>query len=104
MKTQLEVMNLKVYIIMLCILDYMLTYMGIQFAYVNEANPIMDIFLQNNQYTLGFIFKILLTLMGLEMICVEIVNKKIMILNYILCLYLSISILHILYFLLWIKG
>jgi len=104
MKTQLKIIDLKVYIIMLCISDYILTCIGIQFSYVSESNPIMDIFLQNNQYTLGFIFKILLTLMGLEMICVEIVNKKIMILNYILCLYLSISILHILYFLLWIKG
>ena len=106
MKTQLKIMNLKVYIMMLCISDYILTYIGIQFGYVTELNPIMDVFLQNNQYTLGFIFKILLTLICLEIICLKVFNGMVIILNYTLCLYLSINVLHILYFMLWIiqKG
>jgi len=101
MKTQL-----KVYIMMLCISDYILTCMGIQFGYVTELNPIMDVFLQNNQYTLGFIFKILLTLICLEIICLKVFNGMVIILNYTLCLYLSINALHILYFILWMvqKG
>lgn len=102
MKKQLELIDLKIYIIILCVLDYIFTYIGIKFNYVLELNPLMNIFFNNNQYLLGFIFKMLLTAICLEILCLKIFNDRIIMLKYIYCLYLSINSLHILYFILWI--
>ena len=90
--------TLKTYIIILCLLDYFLTVIGIQFGYIKELNPIFDIFFLQNKYTLGLTYKLLLTLMGLQLIDnnKEMISYNI-ILTYILCIYLTINGLHILY-------
>ena len=93
---------LKSYIMMLCLSDYFLTIIGLRIGYVEELNPIFNYFFGQNKYTLGLAFKILITLMGLQVLEN---NKETMphnisykiILYYILCIYLSINGLHTYY-------
>jgi len=95
---KLNIKTLKIYIIILCITDYIFTIIGIKLGYIVELNFIFCNIFKNNQYILGFVYKIVLTL-----ICIQIIyllNKKI--LPYILCLYLSVNFLHIFYFILGI--
>jgi len=90
--------DLRPYILLLCITDYLLTIIGIQTMYITEFNPIFYNFFKHHQYVLGLVYKIILTLMCVQII--NILNKQI--LWYILCIYLSVNCVHIFYILLTI--
>ena len=99
----MNTLTLNYTIIMLCILDYLLTIIGIQMGYVKEINPIFNyLFIQGN-YSTGLIYKVVITLMGLQILenNKEEIQYKI-ILYFLLSVYLSINSIHILYFLLGI--
>ena len=106
----MNTLSLKCYIMMLCLLDYFLTIIGIRIGYVEELNPLFaNFFFAQNKYTLGLAYKLLITIIGLQVLEN---NKETMpnnisykiILYYILCMYLSISGLHILYAILEIMS
>ena len=103
-------MNLKSYIMMLCLLDYFLTVIGIRIGYVEELNPLFDnFFFAQNKYSLGLAYKIIITIAGLQILDN---NKETMpsyisyktVLYYILCMYLSVNGLHIYYAILEITS
>jgi len=86
------VLKLKEYIMMLCISDYIFTIIGIQGKYILEMNPIFINFFNIKLYSIGLLFKILLTY-----ICLMALYEKH--LWYILCMYLGINSVHIIYLL-----
>ena len=86
-------------IIILSILDFLFTILGIELGYLKEANPIIEyIFSQKCGYLLGFIFKMILTILGINFL------DKHNLIRYIkLCLwvYIFINTLHIFYMVLY---
>jgi len=86
------ILKLRMYIMMLCISDYIFTIIGIQGKYVSELNPLFINFFNIHQYSIGLLFKISLTY-----ICLMILYEKQ--LWYILCMYLGINSMHIIYLL-----
>ena len=97
----MNINNLKSYIILLCFLDYYLTIIGINIGYIKEVNPIFNYFFIRNEYAIGLIYKLLLTIIGLQALdnYREILQAKLL-LTFILSLYLSINTTHIIYIIL----
>ena len=86
---------MKNYIIILCIFDFLFTILGMEIGYLSEANPVLDfIFSQQYGYTIGFIFKMILTILGINFLDK---HNFLGYINFCLCLYLSINALHIFY-------
>ena len=97
----MNTLTLNYTIIILCILDYLLTIIGIQIGYIREVNPIFNYAFTQHRYSIGLIYKVSLTFMCLQILenNKETIQHKI-ILYYILGIYLSINSLHIFYLLL----